>query len=558
MEHLEAAEKHLLEVGKGGAGEHLNAIFRAFHTIKGVAGFLNLDGIRGLAHDAETLLDLARTGKLSLEGDTIELVFGTIDHLRTLIGKDTAKGGTAGRAGTQDLRAQIRKASSGDAKGAAAPAGAAAPITSAASSPSAAADEGSEKAQPKETVSGSATVKVRETIRLDAERVDRLVDAIGELVIAESMVEQVIEQAGHMTDQLHRHMNQLGKISRELQTMGTSLQLVTVRPIFQKLVRLVHDLSRKMNKPVNFVVLGEDTELDKTVVDQIGDPLVHMLRNAIDHGLEDSVETRRQAGKPDAGRVELRAFQRGGNIYIEVEDDGRGLNREAIMAKALKQGLIREGQTVSDREVYNLIMLPGFSTAAKVTEVSGRGVGMDVVKRNIETLRGQIEISSTAGKGTLFSIRLPLTLAIIDGMIVKVGPERYIIPTLSLIRTVKPDAQDISSVLNRGLVLRENNELLTVVSLGEQLAVDHGAGSLADGLVVIVEAEGRRAGLLVDALLGKQQIVIKSLGEMMRQIPGVAGGAIMPDGNVALILDIDGLVRMATSRKEEPAAAVVA
>jgi two-component system chemotaxis sensor kinase CheA len=249
----------------------------------------------------------------------------------------------------------------------------------------------------------------------------------------------------------------------------------------------------------------------------------------------------------------LRAFHRGGSIYIEIQDDGRGLDRDAILQKAVRMRLVREGATLSEREVFNLITVPGFSTAERVTEISGRGVGMDVVRRNVEALRGQIEISSVRGKGTTFSMRLPITLAIIDGMIVKVGSERYIMPTLSLVRTVKPDPTDLHHVLSRCRILQEGGSVLPVVALADQLGLERSDQALTDGLILIVEAENRRVGILVDALLGKQQTVIKSLGGLLRNTPGVSGGAIMPDGNVSLILDVDGLVRMAT-RAGDPAA----
>jgi len=272
-----------------------------------------------------------------------------------------------------------------------------------------------------------------------------------------------------------------------------------------------------------------------------------MVRNAVDHGLEASVEDRIAAGKPATGRVELRAFHKGGNIYIEIEDDGRGLDRDAILAKAQERGLIKEGDSLSDRDVYNLIFEPGFSTAKVVTEVSGRGVGMDVVRRNIEALRGQVEITSTPGKGSVFSIRLPLTLAIIDGMVVRVGKERYVIPTLSIVISVRPQPEDILTVLGKGEMFKLHEELLPLHRIDRLFNIDGAEQDPTEALVVVVEADGRKAGLVVDELLGQQQIVIKSLGESMRGIEGISGAAIMPDGRVGLILDVSGLIGMANS-----------
>jgi len=379
---------------------------------------------------------------------------------------------------------------------------------------------------------------------------------IGELVIAESMVSQSEELRELNSTKLARHLSQLDKITRELQEMATSLRMVPLRSTFQKMARLVRDLAKKSGKPVEFVMTGEDTELDKSVVDKIGDPLVHMVRNAVDHGIEVSPEERRKRGKPPVGRIELRAFHKGGNIHIEIEDDGRGLDCEAILAKARERGLVREGDSLSEREIFNLIFQPGFSTAKVVTDVSGRGVGMDVVKRNIEALRGQIEIQSEPGKGSVFSIRLPLTLAIIDGMVVRVGAERYIVPTLNIVRSVRPRPQDLSTVLHRGEMLSLQGELIPLFRLAELFEIEGAQQDPTEGLVVVVEDEGRQIGLLTDELVGQQQIVIKTLGEALQGVRGISGGAIMPDGRVGLILDVGGLIRLAsegTAQQVEPA-----
>jgi len=304
-------------------------------------------------------------------------------------------------------------------------------------------------------------------------------------------------------------------------------------------------LSHKTNKPIEFVLSGEDTELDKAVVDKIGDPLVHMMRNAVDHGIEESKEKRRQANKPETGRIELRAFHKGGNILIEIEDDGRGLDREAILAKSRERGLIRDGDSLSEREIFNMIFEPGFSTAKKITEVSGRGVGMDVVKRNIESLRGQVDIRSEFGKGSVFTIRLPLTLAIIDGMVVRVGNERYIIPTLSIIQSLQPRRSDLTTVMDRGEMLKLQGRLVPLFRLGRLFRLKRNEPDPTEALTVVVEDNEKLAGLIVDELIGQQQIVIKSIGEIFQGLPGIAGGAILPDGRVGLILDVGGLVRLA-------------
>lgn len=581
-EHLEAADVHLLTLEKDPRQDDaLNAVFRAFHTIKGVAGFLGLEEIGHLAHDTENLLDRARKGKLVLSGLAINVTFEAVDAMKRLVDALCAALSTGGLLPAEPslpaLLGRLRAACEGqaDAGSLAGPAAAAPPAGTAAASPesgaapaaapraAAAASGGAAADAPGEAVpprgpaaaetppaggpaagAGQAIVAVKEAVKVDADRLDRLVDAIGELVIAESMVSQSLQQQCVADRQLARQLGQLDKITRELQTMATSLRMVPIKATFQKMARLVRDLSHKAGKPVDFVMCGEDTELDKTVVDKIGDPLVHMVRNAVDHGLEGSPAARRQAGKAEQGRIELRAFHRGGNICIEIEDDGRGLDREAIVAKARERGLLREGETPSDREIYSLIFQPGFSTAKKITEVSGRGVGMDVVRRAIEGLRGQIDIRTEKGRGSVFSIRLPLTMAIIDGMILRVGAERYILPTLAIVRSVQPQPREVNSVLHRGEMLAIEGRLIPLFRLDRLYGIAGAEQDPTRALAVVIEADGRQTALLVDELLGQQQIVIKNIGKAMQTMPGIAGGAIMPDGRVGLILDPSGLVKM--------------
>jgi len=324
-----------------------------------------------------------------------------------------------------------------------------------------------------------------------------------------------------------------------------SLRMVPVRPVFQKMARLVRDLAKKTGRKVEFVMNGEDTELDKNVVDKIGDPLVHMVRNAVDHGLEPTAEDRVAAGKSETGRVELRAYHKGGNICIEIVDDGRGLPRDRILQKAIDRGLVKEGDQLSDRDIHNLIFEPGFSTAAEVTDISGRGVGMDVVRRNIEELRGTCDITSAPGKGSTFSIKLPLTLAIIEGMVVSCGPEHYIVPTLTVVRLIRPSNDQLNQVFDRGEMMALGDEHIPLFRLGQLFGIDSAKTDPEEAVVVVVEDEGRKIGVLADDLLGQQSIVIKSLGESMQDTDGVAGGAIMSNGNVALILDVAGLIKVA-------------
>jgi two-component system chemotaxis sensor kinase CheA len=347
---------------------------------------------------------------------------------------------------------------------------------------------------------------------------------------------------------LARNIGQVGKITRDLQEAAMSLRMVTVKATFQKMARLVRDVAAKAGKRIQLEVEGEDVELDRNVVEEIGDPLVHMIRNACDHGVEPADE-RRKAGKNETGTLRLRAFHSGGSIVIEVEDDGRGLSRDRILRKCVEKGLIdptRNLAEIPDSEVFNYIFLPGFSTAEKVTDISGRGVGMDVVRRNIEALRGSVEIRSTTGKGSTFSMRLPLTMAIIDGMVVRVGGQRYIVPTLNIERSFRPTPDQLTMVLGKGELARVRDALLPIYRLQRLFNLADGRQSLTEGLLLVLENGKRRACVFVDEILGQQQVVIKSLGDSHPPIRGVSGGAILGDGRVALIVDVGGLLESAT------------
>jgi len=278
--------------------------------------------------------------------------------------------------------------------------------------------------------------------------------------------------------------------------------------------------------------------------------LIHLVRNSVDHGIESSSEQRVKEGKNAAGKIELTAFHKGGNIYIEIKDDGRGLNKNVIIEKAKERGLMREGQSLSDREIYNFIFLPGFSTAQKVTDVSGRGVGMDVVKRTIEDLRGNIDIVSAPGNGTTFSLRLPLTLAIIDGMLVRIGSERYIIPTLSIVEAIRPKQGDIATIVNRGEMIKIREKLIPLFRLARLFKIESAQQDPTEGIVIVVEDSGKMTGIMVDELLGQQSTVIKSLGAFMKGLVGISGGSIMSDGKVGIIVDIAGIVKLASSQHD--------
>ncbi len=384
------------------------------------------------------------------------------------------------------------------------------------------------------------------SVRVPIERLDRFIDMVGELVVAHSMVIQddVVSEGGH--HELMKKVTLTSKIVRELQNMSMSMRMIPLQGTFRKMARIIRDLARKAGKNVRFATEGEDTEIDRNMVDIINDPLVHMVRNAVDHGIEQP-EVREKLGKPRQGTVTLSARHSAGNVMVEVKDDGRGMDRKAIFEKAKESGLIDDDpeSVFGDQELFGLIFEPGFSTAKIVSEVSGRGVGMNVVKTNIETLRGQIEIQSRPGKGSVFKMSLPLTLAIIDGMVVRVGAEKYVMPTISIVRSVQPNLSDISTILNHGKTLTLQGRLIPLFRLADLFQIEGAETDPEKSIVMVVEEDGKQAGIIIDELIGSQQIVIKTLGEIMRNIPGISGSAIMPNGRVGLILDVGGLVSLA-------------
>jgi two-component system chemotaxis sensor kinase CheA len=320
--------------------------------------------------------------------------------------------------------------------------------------------------------------------------------------------------------------------------------MVPIKSTFQKMVRLVRDLARSSGKKILLTMEGEDTEIDRNVVDELYEPMVHMIRNSVDHGLE-TPEERVAAGKKAEGDIQLKAFHRGGKIVVEISDDGRGLNRSRILEKARANGLISDDSKLSDEEINSLIFHPGFSTAKEVSDISGRGVGMDVVKKAIEKLRGRIDIQTTTGKGSTFVISLPLTLAIIEGMLVRIGQERYVLPALSIIESFRPSREQYSTVEGKGEMILSRGRLIPLVRLDKLFEGQSHVEAPWDGLVVVVEYDGKYMCLLLDELLGKEEVVIKSMGEIMKDVPGIAGGAIMGDGRVGLILDMAGIWQMA-------------
>jgi len=381
------------------------------------------------------------------------------------------------------------------------------------------------------------------SIRVSVEKVDQMINLVGELVITQAMLQQSASDIDPVVfERLMAGLGQLERNTRDLQESVMSIRMMPISVVFSRFPRVVRDVSRKLNKQVELKVRGESTELDKGLIERITDPLTHLIRNSLDHGIE-SPERRREAGKPEQGTITLNASHQSGYIIIEVGDDGAGLNRDKILAKARERGL-QVSDAMSDSEVWQLIFEPGFSTADKVTDVSGRGVGMDVVKRNIGAMGGTVEIDSMTGIGTRMTVRLPLTLAILDGMSVAVGGETYVLPLNHIVESLQPETAQIRTLSGMGHVIQVRGEYLPVIRMHEVFGCSEAQTDLMKGLMIVVEASGQKAALFVDSLLGQHQVVIKSLDANFRRVQGISGATIMGDGTVALIIDVGGVITM--------------
>jgi len=524
-EHLATIEAQILVLERDPtAADPLNAAFRGFHTIKGLAGFLDLGDIREVSHEVETLLDRARNQELLLTPAIIDVVLESADYLTRAVAWVHA--GLSGKAGEAPAFDKLLERLLAVLEGTHVQAAELEPV---------------EKAKPVEKAA-SSEAEAASTLRVDAGKLDYMMDMVGELVIAQSLITHNPEIGSLESGPLQRNLQQLGRITAEVQRVAMSMRMTPVSTLFGRMNRLVRDLTRKNGKKVRLDLSGEETELDKAIIEQLADPMMHMVRNSLDHGFE-GPEERVANGKTPEGTLVLSASHQASHIVIEITDDGRGLNTERILARAREKGLVSEGHNLSENEIFFLIFEPGFSTAEVVTDVSGRGVGMDVVRRQIMGLRGRIEIRSAKGKGSTFLLRVPLTLAIIDGLIVGVGPERYIMPINSVREMLRPTPDMIFTLEGRSEMALVRGELLPIVRLDRRFGIEGARQNPAEALFVVVEAQGTRFCLLVDEMLGKQEVVIKSLGETFRQVAGISGGAILGDGRVGLILDVNGVFR---------------
>jgi two-component system, chemotaxis family, sensor kinase CheA len=389
--------------------------------------------------------------------------------------------------------------------------------------------------------SASSAMPAKSTIRIDTFKLDELFDSVGELVIAQNFIAQNEKIRSIEDESISRAIETLSKITKRIQDRVMSLRMVAIRDTFDKMKRVVRDTSKKTGKALHLNVLGEETEIDKTMIDSLSDPLIHIIRNAIDHGLEADEDERLAAGKKVEGIITLRAFHKSGSIVISVSDDGRGINKDKVLRKAIERGIVSGDENLTDSQIFGLIMQPGFSTADTISDLSGRGVGLDVVKTSIEKLRGKIEIESREGEGTTFSMVLPLTLAIIDGMLVQTAGEIYIIPTLSVVESFRPEREIVHVVKGQGEFVSMRGQHIPVIRLSDVFDLDTERINPWEGILVCVETEAGRIAIMVDELVGRQQVVIKPLGKSLAKLKEITGGAILGSGDIALILNIDEL-----------------
>ncbi len=587
-EHLSSIETQMLTLEQNPeAIDAIHAVFRGFHTIKGLAGFLEFSAIQTMAHEVETLLDEARNEKLSITPSVVDLILESTDYLKESI--DAVEAHLTGKPlksvrESASLLQQLRECTT---KTKSLPVTkelendpaaltplvtapepqsveaiplpvtsvpvlstellvvsnsvAAKPVVPVPTNPAPAASGPASSGKSSRSVE-PAKNSDSQSVRVETGKLDHLMEMVGEMVIAQSILRHSPAFTSASDPTSAANISQLARITAEVQRTAMAMRMVPIGQLFQRSARMVRDLSRKLKKEVVFEISGEDTELDKTIAEELSDPLLHMVRNAIDHGVE-LPEVRRAAGKNPTACVRLAAYHKSGQIVVEIGDDGRGLARDKILNKAREKGLVAEGAQLSDTDVFHLIFEPGFSTAEQITDVSGRGVGMDVVRKNIQKMRGRIDIQSKAGEGSTFFLRLPLTLAIIEGLVVVVGEHRYIVPLFAVKEMFRATPETLSTVRGREEMALVRGKLLPIVRLSRRLKIEARSQKICEGLLVVSECDGKQFCLLVDDLIGKQEVVIKSLGETLKQVPGVAGCAILGDGRVGLILEMSGIYR---------------
>ena len=596
-EHLSAVERLLLDLDVAQPNpEDVNGIFRAAHSIKGGANMFGFSEVSMVTHAMETVLDRVRGGAISISAEIVDTVLRGSDLVRNALAAQRA-GNAVDAEAARAIAAQLEAIAA--AKGSAGTAGAAAagavqadaaPAAPGASAPDRAPAAASQEAPAppadfglfEENLPDQAAARQRPrgggpvghdpvghdpagaagapvhgaaenlSIRVSTRKIDRLIDLVGELVIGHSILRREHDvRMSDAVDALALGLANVERNLRDLQDAALSIRMIPIAFAFNRFPRLVRDLAQRLGKKIELVMVGEHTELDKALIEKITDPLIHLVRNAIDHGIE-SPQSRAAAGKAVSGKITLRASHQGGSIVIEVIDDGRGLPREGILAMARERG-IAVSDAMSDSQVWQIIFEPGFSTAKQVTDISGRGVGMDVVRRNIHEMGGRVEVQTAPNAGTRISIKLPLTLAILEGMSVRVGKEIFIVPLSYIAESLRPTAASVNTVAGRGRVVVVRGEYLPVISLAHAFNLPGDAQNYDQGILVILEAEGGKTALFIDELMGQHQVVIKSLETNYRKVPGVSGATIMGDGRVALILDVAHVVALCHSRLDRAA-----
>jgi two-component system chemotaxis sensor kinase CheA len=569
FEALDGMEAALLGLVVGAPdADRINTIFRVAHSIKGGSAMFAFNEVTSFTHSLETLLDELRSGRLSVTTGIADLLFKSVDVMRDLL-RSLQSSTPHETQHVADLQSDIERTIKGVPPGLLATATTvpeilvAAPVgpTPSEGATAPAISENPVAVPVGPTAPGGVRVETPPdashhqggpdsgSIRVSTQKIDELMNIVGELVIVQAMLnEQALVLTGPAGEPFRSGVAQLERNTRELQESVMRVRMLPISFVFGRFQRMARDLAQRLGKQIDLKVTGENTEIDKTMLEKIGDPLTHLVRNSIDHGVE-LPEVRLQAGKTAVGTVHLEAYHRGGNIVVEVTDDGAGLDKDRILAKARSRGLVGPNQSLADHDIHELIFAPGLSTSDKATDVSGRGVGMDVVRRNVQELGGKVEIRSERGRGSRFTITLPLTLAIVEGLSARIGGETYIVPLGSIIESLRLTPASASRLPGCEEVFPFRGDYLPVLRLHDLFGVEPRSRLLHEGLIVVAEGEGRRVGLFVDELLGQQQVVIKSLQTNYRRVPGVSGATILGDGSVALILDLPGILRAVSHRQ---------
>ncbi len=581
----------------------VNTIFRHFHSIKGSSGFFHLSELVRVAHQAENILDSYRKKTLAIEADSLDVIFKVRDFIGEIVERIEETGSDKGLEETADeLIEELKKLETKENSKKPIPEvkkkkfglfseekpneeppkqkkfglfiesekkeevvekvkkfGLFTAEVNDLNPPSTETNLSETIAEPKQIFTPRQATRPAETkiptgneikdIRVTTDKLDSLLDLLGELVIVEAMVSRQTNDGILNVEMLRKAAFQLGKVTRNLQEVGLAMRMVPVSGLFQKMTRLVRDLSKQSNKPVNFKVIGEETEIDKTIVEQLSDPLVHMIRNSLDHGME-TKEERANTNKSITGNISLEAKHKGNEIWIIIRDDGRGLNREKILKKAKEQNIIStNGAELSDEEVWNLIFEPGFSTAEKITDLSGRGVGMDVVRKNIHQIKGKIDIKSTFGEGTSIYLRIPLTLAIIDAIVVKYSDRYYVLPTDSIDRFVDLTIHTVSEIYDNQELIRIGEQLISLINLNNMFKYKKTKELQSEKVAVVIGKNKEYVAIRLDEIIGPQQVVVKSLDDTMDHLEGISGSAILGDGQVGLILEPEYIIRKYVTSK---------